>query len=227
MPNLKLIKKEEIIKGIFSFHFNNIDSLKWQAGQYLQLIIPHENADNRGVKRFFTISSAPFEKRITITTRIETKKSSTFKKILSELKAGDIIECSQPKGKFLVEDLSRKILFIAGGIGITPVRSILMDLQYKEKSFQADLLYANRDNNIAFKNELEEIGNSKNNFRIYYFIAPESICEEELDKIYNDYNDKIIYLSGPINMIKAIEEIFYKKGVSKENIRTDYFPGYD
>jgi len=227
LPDLEFINKKEISNRIYSFYFKNTDALKWQAGQYIQLFIPHENPDNRGIKRFFTISSAPFEELIVITTRIEEKNSSTFKKALHKLKKGIIVECSQPNGKFVIEDLTRKNVFIAGGIGITPVRSILLDMVHNEKSFMADLLYANRDDDFAFKSELEKIENSCNSFKIYYFAAPNFIFEEELDKIYRSYDDKIYYLSGPINLVKAIETIFYKKGVTKENIKTDYFPGYD
>lgn len=227
MLNLQLIRKEEISDNIYSFYFKNTDLLKWKAGQYIQLIIPHEQPDNRGIKRFFTISSAPFEETIVITTRIETVNSSSFKKALNELKSGSIIECSQPNGKFILEDLSIKIIFIAGGIGITPIRSILADMFHNRKLFKADLLYANRDADFAFKNEIEEISASMDNFKIHYFISPRRISEEELDKIYENYDSKIYYLSGPVNMIKAIEKIFYEKGVTKENIRTDYFPGYN
>ncbi len=227
MPNLQLLRKEEVSKSVYSFYFENIDFLEWKAGQYIQLFVPHEKPDSRGIKRFFSISSAPFEKKIVITTRIETENSSSFKKALNELKTGDTIECSQPNGKFIIEDLSRRIIFIAGGIGITPIRSILLDMFHNKKAFQADLLYANRDSDVAFKKEIEEIENSGDSFKIHYFVDPRFICEEELDKIYETYDDKIYYLSGPIKMIKAIEEIFHKKGVSKENIKTDYFPGYD
>jgi len=162
-----------------------------------------------------------------ITTRIEAENSSTFKKALININPGDFLECSEPKGEFIIEDLSKKIIFIAGGIGITPMRSILLELVYEKKYFIADLLYANRDGNIVFKDELEEIKHFNKNFKIYNFIAPKIINEEELDSLYKEYGDVIFYLSGPINMIKVIENILYKKGVNKEYIKTDYFPGYD
>ena len=82
MPKLKLIKKEEISLGIYSFTFQNSENLRWEAGQFLQIVLPHKNPDDRGIKRFFTISSAPYEKVVMITTRIDVKNSSTFKKAL-------------------------------------------------------------------------------------------------------------------------------------------------
>lgn len=229
MPALKLIKKEEISGNIYSFSFQNINSLKWHAGQFLQILIPHQNPDDRGVKRFFTIASAPFEEIIMITTRIETENSSSFKKAMINLRAGDIVECNEPQGKFIVEpeDLTKKIVFIAGGIGITPIRSILLDINHKKESFKADLLYANRDDDLPFKKDLQNVENLNENFKIYYFIQPKFIVKEELDKLYKDYRDINFYLSGPINMIKAIANILYEKDISKDNIRTDYFPGYD
>ncbi len=215
-----------VADSTFSFYFENIDLPDWKAGQYIQLIVPHKKEDNRGHRRFFTISSAPFEKNITITTRIEQNDSSTYKKALNGLEAGQIVECSEARGGFLVEDTGKKLVFIAGGIGITPIRAILFNLVYNKALFHADLLYAGRSTSFAFKDELEQIKTEGHDLKIYYFVEPEIINEKVLGKIYKTFDEKIYYLSGPINMVKAIAEILHKKDILKENIKTDFFPGY-
>lgn len=227
MPKLKFINKNMVADSTFSFNFENIDLQGWKAGQYIQLVIPHKNADNRGEKRFFTISSAPFEKNVTITTRLEQNASSTFKNALKNLEAGQVVECSEAKGGFQVENTDKKLVFIAGGIGITPIRAILLNLVHKKALFHADLLYAGRNTSFAFKDELEQIKAEGQDLSIYYFIEPEIITEAVLEKIYKSFDKKDYYVSGPINMVKAIAETLYKKNISKENIKTDFFPGYN
>jgi ferredoxin-NADP reductase len=227
LPKLQFINKNMVADSTFSFNFKNIGLSDWQAGQFVQLVIPHKNPDNRGEKRFFTISSTPFEKNITITTRIEEAGASTYKKAFSELKAGQILECSEPTGGFLAEEFDKKLVFVAGGIGITPIRAILLNMTYNKILFHADLLYAGRNTSFAFKDELEHIKTEGHDLKIYYFIEPRIINEKELNKIYKTFDDKIFYLSGPINMVKAIEEVLSKKNVLKKNIKTDFFPGYD
>lgn len=204
----------------------------WKPGQYLFYTIPTKNPDNRGVTRYFTISSTPFEGQVSITTRIFEKPSS-FKKSLMKLKKGDEIEASGPDGDFVVDDTKRNLVFIAGGIGITPFRSILMEYAHKNIKLNVQLLYANKDENIVFKEELESLKNKNSNLEINYFISPAHIDE----KIINHQlasraggssivNHPIFYISGPSNFVRAIRDIVKSQGVPKENLKLDFFSGY-
>jgi len=94
---------------------------------------PNDNPDNRGVTRYFTISSTPFEDFIMITTRIS-RPSSSFKESLTEMKIGGRITASGPDGDFTIDDLGKNYIFIAGGIGITPFRSILLQMDFEKLS---------------------------------------------------------------------------------------------
>ena len=145
---LTLTDKIQRSSDCFSFLFKPEKPVTWKAGQFMQFTIQHENPDDRGISRFFSISSAPYEENIMITTRISAEKSSTFKKALTGLEKNGIISAMPPQGEFTVEDFSKSIVFIAGGIGITPVRSILLDLDYKMDlpGIPVYLLYSNRNN---------------------------------------------------------------------------------
>lgn len=226
MAKLEFIKKIEIATDIYSFIFKCPKDFKWIAVQFIQITLPHENFDDRGIKRYFSIASAPFEKIIMLATRIELQSGSSFKKAFYNLKPGTIIESTDPKGKFIIEKQDKKIIFIAGGIGITPVRSIIFDLNHKDKLKNVDLLYSNRDGNIPFKTEIEDIKKKNSSFNIYYFLSPNIISEETLNKIYIRFPDSYTYISGPPAMVSGISDLIISKGINKNNIKTDYFPGY-
>lgn len=210
----------------FIFKINN--PIIWQAGQFIHLILPHTDSDDRGEERWFTIASSPYEQEIRITTRINTEKSSSFKKALQELKIGQEIETDLPKGKFILEDPSRDYIFVAGGIGITPFRSILKQLDHDGKQFHVELLYANRDeNDIPFRNDLEVLSKKHKDFNITYFIGDKRIDENVLKEFGNKLDNPIYYISGPEPMVEDFEKILKHMGIDEEHSRFDYFPGYE
>jgi hypothetical protein len=87
-------------------------------------------------------------------------------------------------------------------------------------------MYSNRDDKLPFKKDFEDKKNQNPTFSIHYFINPERICEESIDRIYKKFPDCYAFISGPPAMVKGVEDLFILKGLSKESIRTDYFPGY-
>ena len=226
MAELKFKKRIENAPDVYSFIFEKPEDFIWIAGQFIQITFPHDNPDDRGIKRFFSISSAPFEKMVMITSRIEIQNSSSFKKALYDIKPETIVECTDPSGEFIITKQDKKVILVAGGIGITPIRSIILDLDYNNKLQNIDLLYSNRDDNLPFKNNLEDKKTKNSTFDIHYFINPDRIYEETFNKIYSKLPDCYTFISGPPGMVKNVEELFILKGLSKESIRTDYFPGY-
>ncbi len=233
---LKLFEKKQETDDVISFKFKSDEKLSWKAGQYLFYTLPNDNPDNRGVTRYFTISSSPFENFITITTRIS-NPSSSFKKSLVNMNIGDSIEASGPDGSFVidsdligVENSNKNYVFIAGGIGITPFRSILLDLDNKKLPINVQLLYANSTGNIVFKDELELLAGKNPNFKINYIISPNHIDEKILSLIVNRQSSIVnplsFYISGPSQFVRSIRELLIKEGASPENIKLDSFPGY-
>jgi len=223
---LKLIEKRQEAPDVFTFIFQPEEAASWQGGQFLIYTLPHPGMDNRKDKRFFSISSAPFQKNIQITTRILEEKGSSFKKALADLPLGATIEAEGPSGGFTA-DGSDEYVFIAGGIGITAIRSILADLDARKIPIRGRLLYANRDGNFIYKDDLEAIAGRNPDFKIYYFIEPERITEESVKKLVPDLQKPLYLVSGPEPMVEAFEKMLANMGIADDRIKRDYFPGYN
>ena len=137
---LSIFKKKDLLflesykesEDVYTFLFEKEEDLTWKAGQHGLLSITHKKIKN-GTKPF-TLASAPAEKVIKITTRISNDPSE-FKKALLELKPGMKISMSGPVGSFYLKDNSATLL-IAGGIGITPFRSIVKQLEVEGNSIE-------------------------------------------------------------------------------------------
>jgi ferredoxin-NADP reductase len=227
---MKLVFRERIAAqgNVTRFVFQPETPLSWQPGQYIHYDLPHPDTDSRGTERWFTISSAPFEKEVWITTRIFDADGSSFKRHLLRMEPGQAIEADLPEGDFIVEDPSKSYVFVAGGIGITPFRSILKQLHHDGKSIKVELLYANRDaESIAFKDELEAISKAHDGFSITYYIGDNRIDEAALKRHGELLNDPTYYVSGPEPMVEAFEKTFESIGIDKEHSKFDYFPGYE
>lgn len=223
---LKLIKKEDLGIGITSFIFSPEEKLEWQAGQYLRYTITDPQPDDRGNTRLFTIASAPLENVVRLVTRIDPEKGSSFKKYLNDLKIGEEIEGAGPMGNFTLDDPAKQYIFIAGGIGITPFRAIITDLDKRNLPINITLLYANRDENLPFKSEFEEIAKRKPGLKLHYVIDPDKIDVEEIKMCVLDFRTPFFYISGPKPMVESMEKTLSELGVPLENVKHDYFPGY-
>lgn len=223
---LKLIEKIQETSDVTSFIFEPSSELTWQPGQYLHYVLHHEPTDDRGSDRWFTNSAAPFENHIRITTRYSNEKSSTFKQKLFSLKEGKSIEFSVVQGDFTLDDLDKNHVFIAGGIGITPFRSILKQLEHDKNPINVTLLYANRDSNIVFKEELEAITSTHPSFIIHYVLSPDHIDEAKIKEYISDITTPIFYVSGPEPMVDALTETLKKMNIAEDHIKGDWFPGY-
>src|ERR1700693_4746714 len=175
----------------FAFIFAPDQSLQWKAGQLLRYVLNHPDPDDRGVERYFSIASAPHEKHVMLTTRFASK-SSSFKKALKNLRPGDAIEAHDLEGDFVVDDYKKTFVFIAGGIGIKPVRAILLDLDYKKKPLNVQLLYANRDNDFPYRKELEALRTRHREFRIDYVVSQNRIDEKSIPQLVPDIEKPIL-----------------------------------
>lgn len=223
---LKLINVKDEIADAKTFVFRPEEDISWQPGQYMHYFLKHPDADDRGIERWFTISSAPFEKHITITTRLAAEKGSTFKRALNQLTEGDTIEAEGPGGKFILREGGHRHILIAGGIGITPYRSMLAQLDHDDQGINADLLYANRDDHLIFYDELSKYEHKQPNLHIKKFIGGKLIEQPDLEEYAKDSNN-VFYLSGPYSMVESYKVLLPTMGVAEDNIMTDFFPGYD
>lgn len=212
---LKLKEKIKLSENIYDFVFDG-GELNYKPGQYLEWTLSHKNPDSRGNRRYFTLASSPNEDlRIGVKFNLI---SSSFKKALLALNPGDIITASQLGGDFVLpKDSKIKLAFIAGGIGITPFRSMI-----QSEKRDVVLLYSNKNNSEAV------YGDVLNKVKTYYIETEKEghINAEMIKKEIPDYKERIFYLSGPPNMVDSFKKILGNLGVSIFKIKTDYFPGY-
>ena len=224
---LRLIeKRREAADETTSFIFYPEGRLTWRAGQFLHYVLPHDGADDRNGERSFTIASAPQETNIRLTTRFANGTGSTYKRALQALPFGATIEAGEVDGEFVVDDPERHSIFIAGGIGITPFRAMLVDLDKRGVDIRATLLYSNRDADIIFKRQLDELARKHAHLKIRYFVSPEHLNEEVLEPVVAASPDAMFFVSGPEKMVDALGETLTALGVPKERLKQDRFPGY-
>ena len=210
-----------------SFFFKSDPPLSWTAGQFLHYTLPHQNPDSRKTERYFTISAAPEEGQVRVTTRFAGEKGSSFKKALQALPIGGSIEAEGPEGDFIVEDATKDFVFIAGGIGITPFRSILIDLDHRELPMHVTLLYANRTEDAVYRTELEALAAKHPDLKIVYFIGDTRIDELAIKTAAPELQKPIYFISGPEPMVQAFEKMLTQMVIPDGQIKRDFFPGYD
>lgn len=221
---LKLIKRQPIVRGVETFTFEPDEPVSWQPGQYMHYVLPHSGEDNRGEERWFTISSPPFQGNIAITTRFTDDKGSSFKKALRNLKAGATIQADGPKGSFVIDNFDKKYVLIAGGIGITPYHSMLLQFDHDGRMPEIELLYANNDGEYVFGDELDKLAAKHSELNIRKFTG-RRITKTDLSP-YAKLTRAIFYISGPEPMVENYAEVLKQMGLPEDSIKTDFFPGY-
>lgn len=224
---------------VMSFIFDlGGQQLEYRPGQILHyeldaLVFP----DERGNRRHFTISSSPTEEGIVMfTTKM---RGSGFKETLRQMPIGDELTCESLEGEFIMREGETRLrhVFIAGGIGITPYRSILRYSADMNESINAHMLYFNRSSaDIVFRRELEGIARQMPTFSFVNVLTePEEgwkgeqgkLDEAILRKLLPDPDDGSFYwVSGPPGMVSTCRELLKQIGVKDQSIRTDRFMGY-
>lgn len=219
---INFINKKHETDSVWSFCFEKPENITWVAGQYQTYYLPVESENKDDKRHFFTISSAPHEGYFQITTRLT---GSKFKTALDNLKIGDPIDCENIEGDFVWVESKEPKVFIAGGIGVTPFRSMLADRRHKGLSSDVHLIYANRDDNVVFRPELDELSKSDPSFKVTY-LTGQQLTPELLLKTDEDLLKKLVYLSGPEPMVDDLGQKLLDAGLPKNQLKQDWFPGY-
>ncbi|HET8671812.1 MAG TPA: FAD-dependent oxidoreductase [Candidatus Saccharimonadales bacterium] len=231
--NATLDHIEDIAPNIKTFWFNPVHPVQYTAGQFIELHLPHPNPDQRGQRRWFTLSSSPTEgPLIGITTRFATDHNSTSKQTLRALQVGTSVSMTEPMGDFVLpKDASLPLLFVAGGMGITPIRSIIKYLYDTRERRSIQLLYGvHHADELVFAPLFEAYTMQ------FTPVAKESaagwkgevgrLTPERILKEANCSKGTLIYLSGPEPMVEAFDKALKDNGIDKHRIITDFFPGY-
>jgi len=221
---LTLLEKEHLVDNVWAFRFKPSEPLNYVAGQFVRVELPHDNPDGEGTKRWFTNSAAPFEGIMQITTRVT---QSTFKQALSRLEPGGELQLIEnPDGDFVWQDSDRPLVFVAGGIGVTPFRSILKQRAHDGQPLDVTLVYGSRTPDVPFQDELAEWQKTDSRLKVKYAVG-EPLTAESLAKLVPDLNDALVYLSGPEPMVEALGDDLKKHGLAETQLKQDFFPNYN
>ncbi len=234
---LRFVRQQHEAENAQSFFFEPESALHFQAGQYLRYTLPHPDPDARGTSRYFTIASAPSEPHVRLTTRLSTL-SSTFKQMLTSLAPGAVLEASGPHGQFVYSATDAPAVFIAGGIGITPFRSILGDLatRLSKPRARTTLLYSNSSSDIPFHPFFDSLMPDWPELHVVYTVTRPSpewqgltgrIDAEFIRQHVPDASQQLYLVCGPTAMVDGMHATLAEIGADASRIKYEGFPGYD
>ncbi len=218
-----------------SFRFPiNAKSVRYRAGQFFFLTIKVNGED---AIHHFSFSSSPTDKGyIEFTKRITT---SDFSQALDRLKPGDWANLQGPEGTFTLSRKYAKLAFLSGGIGITPLMSMIRYVSHKKLPYDIVLLYGNSSiEDIVFRKELEGLVMGNSHLRVEHIISGPDLPPHWLGKTGHinkdiivdtvpDYRERLLYISGPPKMVITLEQQLSGLKLAARQVRRDSFTGYD
>lgn len=219
-----LILQEIINEGndVYSFIFNPEKAFSWKAGQHGVFSFPGEKINGRNW-RPFSLASSPLEQEIRVST-ILTSTPSAYKKKLASLRKGDRIQLNGPFGEFHIRSSTKHIVGIAGGIGITPFRSLLYEISHqKHPGISIELVYAGRQGSWPFREELQSMAESEN-ITIYFTKSKDETSQKINELVERHKNEAEYFVSGAPAMIDVVCNQLKKLKVKK--VINDPFKGY-
>ena len=204
------------------------EELDFKAGQYLTIKFPGLTPDEG---KAYSISSAPYEKYIRITVR----KIGRFSSAFFDLKVGDTVTTSAPFGYFYPEpEDTNRLIFVVGGIGITPCLSIIKDLTKDQSDRQLDLFYSNRtEADAVFKDELNDLTKNNPHLAVHHFITRETpkaagyhagrITPEAMANTIGNLSTAEFFLCGSMNFTKDLWKSLRATNIPPHQLYTEGF----
>ena len=230
-------EKREVAKGTLMVTFDLLGAeLDWTAGQYfwVELLDPPYD-DEKGPRRHISVCTSPNERGVLgLCTRL---RDTAFKRSLAELPVGAEVDVEQPKGNFLLpSETDKPFVFVAGGIGITVFRSMLLFITEEHLPHRVTLVYSNRDReSTAFFDELQELAQRNPNIRLVFTMTDDEgwdgekrlidadVLRDHLDGELNGYR---YLVAGPPAMAESVVDKLQAAGIPEEQIESDRFSGY-
>jgi len=227
--NMQLISVNKISERVFDYAFKPNRTFNFEPGQYLEWTLPRSKTDSRGNRRTFSIASSPTENLVHMGVKFY-DPSSSYKKALKAMKPGDKLYAGQLAGDFILPyDKSKPLIFVAGGIGITPFRSMLKYLIDNHQNRKMTLFYLVSDpSEIAYKDVLGQA--QKIGLKIIFvgskLDSADKFNEELLKNNIKNISEARYYVSGPSTMVDDTKRLLKNMKISRNNIVTDHFSGY-
>jgi ferredoxin-NADP reductase len=223
----KVVPRTQDVK---SFVFPRPDGFDYRAGQWM-----YSNIKIDGVTKMhhFTISSSPTEDYLMFTKKIT---ESPYSKALDSYKGGEWFKLWGPFGEFTFSGEYPKLGFLSGGIGITPLRSILRYIVDNKLPTDVKMLYANKTGaDIVFKDELEQMQRQDRNIRIEHVLTREPdwkglkghVNAQMIKEQIPDYQERVFYICGPPGMNAALSKELKSLDMPDDKISLEDFTGYE
>jgi len=231
---VRFIEKIKRTSSVMSFRFLPPEKIDFIPGQFLQLIFDEKNRKNKDLNKYLSFSCSPQKPYIEATKRLS---ESEFSSKLANLAKGDEILIQAPLGNIVFRQEMKNIAFLIGGIGITPVISILEYICEKNLATDALVFYSNRsEEDIAFRKELDSLCRINRNIKIVYTVTE---CAPKDDACVFGFIDKnlisaktvdlakrTIFIYGPPGMVTTMKGLCFDLGCEKENVQIESFVGY-
>lgn len=224
----EIIKRSPSVKSV---RLSIEGEANFKAGQFMHACLKEEPE----CRRYLSISNSPTEKGYLEFTKKITE--SKFSKILQALKIGDRLKIEYPFGNFTLMDSDKKIAFLSGGIGITPIRSICKYAVDKKLDLDVALIYANRSiKDIIFKQDFDVMQKQYPKLRVAHVLCePEPgfkcslglINAQVIKNEIPDFSQRRFYLCGPPEMVEAMKKVLREElNLPNDSIITENFTGY-
>jgi glycine betaine catabolism B len=231
---LTYIGKKQIGPTTWELAFQPSRAVRFLAGQYMELTIPHRKSDFRGSRRYFSISSAPTADGPITFALTMPEKSSSFKKALLDLEPGALVNGTSIGGDFaLPSKIDEPLLLIAGGIGITPFASQLAHATAIGEKRDVVVVYANSaGGDLPYGDLLASSGARVVLFgpkpstmpKGWEFGGEGRVTPERLAELVPDAATRRAYISGPPGLVATLRAALRGQGVRR--VHSDYFSGY-
>lgn len=234
-----LTQKRTIAATSVDFVFTTDKKLSYRPGQYMEWTLAHTNIDSRGNRRYFTLASSPTEPTLRLGVKFY-EPSSSYKKAMLDMTDKTQIVAAQVAGDFVLSrNKKQKLVFIAGGIGVTPFRSMIKYLIDTNEQRDIKVLYAaNTMQDIAYSDVFEQARRQLNIETTYVITRSDQsqhpiintrvgyVDAAAIQATVPDYRSRVFYISGSHQMVIAVQNTLRDLGVPRNHIKTDYFPGY-
>jgi ferredoxin-NADP reductase len=236
---MTLVDRQRIARDTMAFWFDtNGASFGFRAGQHADFVFAHPGVEGESDNsRTFSLASSPLDKRpVMIAMRM---RKSEFKAALKSATLGTKFIVSRPRGSFtLHRDITRPAVFLAGGIGIAPIRSIIYQATQERLPHKLYLFYSNREaDDAAFIEEFESLTVQNPNFTFIPTVTGHRtiawpyerghINREMLTRYLLWLKGPIYYIAGPSGMVTAMTDTLNASGVSEDDMRTEEFGDYN
>ncbi len=234
----KLRDRKEVAEGTIAFRFEKPSGWTFKAGQYLDMtLLNPSETDSEGNVRSFSIASAPDEETLMVATRM---RDTAFKRVLKTMPIGTAVKVEGPSGDLILQnDSARAAVFLAGGIGITPFRSMVYWAAKEKLPHRIFLFYSNRRlEDAAFLGELQDLERDNLKYKLIGSMTEMEkshqpwngetglINQEMLGRHLKDVALPIYYIAGPPAMVNGLQEILSKAGIKDDDIHAEEFSGY-